>query len=49
MKELVKPEVIADDIETFYEAYGCDDCCDNRCCKCDDKFGSDDPVDDILF
>ncbi len=49
MKELVKPEIVADGVEDLYEAYG-GDCCREDCCDCNRRvFRSDDPIDDILF
>ena len=49
MKVLVKPEVLPDEEELLYEAYGCDRTCDCMC-KCDIRsIASDEDTDEILF
>ena len=44
MELLVKPEIVPDDLEAFYEAYDCE-----KCCNCRQKVGSDEDLDDVLF
>ena len=48
MKVLVKPEVLPDEEELLYEAYGCDRCGCNCDCRAR-EWASDEDTDEILF